>query len=458
MPTLLTIARDDHFLPRGWVAAVLPAGREPSAYERSGGLFRAVYLEELPLAAKGKTLLFAGDKLTVIEDAAAFIEERRQRLAGRLVPAPGPAGLDRSHSTVWDYGPGRTYSVPQAAYLALLMQVGSQPFVETHYLRGFSGVYPPDWSFQRQLYLSWLAPSSRFPLVVDAAPGETVVFDGAGEQPGWSGVEGYTVSHVWVRGLVLRNLTYGVVPCSDSMVAREGWRVEGCEIQDCAVGVTAGWVDFLRVSGCRIHGAAVGIGDDGSLFDPGYSNPVELEGNLVYDSPSPVQVRGESPLLLVNNTLVGSGAYGLHHNLADYYFNLLGLVNNIIVGTEPEFTCIRSEMGEEARIRFGRMDGNCYRPGSGGAVAEIAGESLDLAGFQAWTGGDARSLQADPLLDPEYAPLPASPCRGAGVGWSPTGREGRLRAAAIDIGAAQVSPARVAAVGARRAPEIARKS
>ena len=54
MPLLLAIDRDDAFLPKGWVTAILSEGAEPSEYEKSAA--SPWQIVEIPVA---QTLLSA---------------------------------------------------------------------------------------------------------------------------------------------------------------------------------------------------------------------------------------------------------------------------------------------------------------------------------------------------------------------------------------------------------------
>jgi hypothetical protein len=150
MPTLLVIDRDDAYLPRGWVSAVLPDHVAPTEYERSGRLWKPVAvppgskLEKIQASAEprlaSRSMRHGLGGVTLEESPREVIRERLS-LPIQVAPVPGPERLDRSHSTVWDYGPGRTYSSPQAAFDALLAQAGSADFTETHYVRGFGATF-----------------------------------------------------------------------------------------------------------------------------------------------------------------------------------------------------------------------------------------------------------------------------------------------------------------------------
>lgn len=463
MPLLLVIAPDQAFLPQGWVSAILPDGLPPSDFERTSGLWKIVEVPASPgrkkwrpetmprLAATGWRLEEGG--LREIKKPAEFLAGRLKSLRGSLSPLPGPPHLDRSHSTVWDYGPGHTYSTPQAALDALLLQTGGDPFTETHFLRGYGGTFPPGPSGY-VLHVTTLSPSSLYPLVLEAAEGQEVRWDAEG---GDACLVGNGVSHVRVRDLKFRRAGVAVAPTEDAEV--RDWWVERCEADgaagDLACGVSVIRSDDLRVLDCDLHDLFFfGVGGlDG--YPPDYAGRVEIIGSRITAFFQGLWNNAPVSYLLGHNT-IRAGFFGIRHT-GTFPLLLTGMINNIFTGTAPVFHCLSTEL-EEAEVRILHSDGNCFHPGPQGWVAALGQAELDLAAFWERFGQDAHSLQADPQLDSRLFPLPASPCRASGVCLHDRGWDGKRRAASVDIGFAQLTEPRVPTVSVRQAPEIGRRT
>lgn len=463
MPTLLIIARDDGFLPKGWVSAILPDHVTPSDYERTGGLFKTVIVTQAPALARSfdpahprlnaGAWVFADGTFLEQSSPRAFLAERLAARRSLLTTAPGPGGLDRSHSTVWDYGPGRTYSVPQSAFDALLMQVGGDPFAETHILRGFGGTYGPGPSGY-VLHLTTAQPACRFPLVLDADPGHAPGFD---DENGDACLVGDGVSHVRARELCFRRGFVGVAPTEDLPVL--DWRIERCEADGAAgglgLGVSVIRADDLVVAKCYLHDLLLlGVGGL-SGFPDDYQTRVEIKGCRISAQYYGVWNNAEVSYLLANNT-ISAGFFGVRHE-GTYPLIIAGMINNVFTGGENGFHCLGTDSLEPADVRIIHSDGNCFHPGQNGGVAALGQTNLDLEGFREWFGQDEKSFVAEPWLDANLVPRPGSPCLAAGVGWDDEGYSGKRRAASVDIGYEQVTAPRVATAIARQAPEIRRR-
>jgi hypothetical protein len=459
MPTLLVVARDDGFLPQGWVSAILSPGAAPSDYEKSGRLWKTLEVPDGALnklsaaspASLGLRALIADTEKIIVHDSAEEILRARRSSRNGLKSLPGPGHLDRSSSTVWDYGPGRTYSTPQAAFDALLMQEGDQDFTETHYLRGWSGTYYQGPS-TTVLAITTVCPSTRFPLVMDAGAGQSVIFD---DEDGGACLGGIGVSHVRVHSLALRGAYAGVIPApfSDSPQV-EDWSIVDCDFDGSQrglyIGVSLYKTDFLRVIRSRFH--QLGSHAVGTI--PGYPPNVavlaEVRGCRLDYLDYGLFNNAEFSCLLVNNTIRGN-LMGLRHD-GDQPLILAGMINNVFTAASDDFSCLCAPELTPALIKILRSDANCFHPGSRGQMAQLTGINLDLAGWQEHFGQDEHSLAEDPLLSPELSPLPGSPCLRAGVCWDNEDAAGVLRAASVDIGAVQTSPARVPAIIARGGP------
>jgi hypothetical protein len=373
-----------------------------------------------------------------------------------IKPLAGPAHLDRSRSTVWDYGPGRTYSTPQAAFDALVMQEGTDPFGEAHYVRGFGGTHGQGPSGY-VLYLTTVAPFPRYPLVIDVAPGAEVGFD---DEDGTACLVGNGVSHVRVRDLRLKGAFVGVVAAEDDSEPALDWRVEriladGTD-QRLVIGVLAYKADDLRVLHCDFQELTGGGVASHPFVLEETRRRVEVSGCRMRGAPAGIFINSPWDYIIANNTIQAS------QSAIQYYGSspllLAGLINNILLGSSDGFTCLKTDTLTAEDIRILRSDGNCFYPGAEGSVADLAGERLDLAGWQERFDQDQRSLMTDPMLDASLKPLPGSPCLGAGVCWDDRGQSGFRRAVSVDLGFEQESLARVPGATVRQAPEIVRRT
>lgn len=461
MPTLLVVNREDSFLPPGWVTRILPEGEPPTDYEKSGKLWTPVTVPscaelEKTIAAgmqrlSAKGLVYRQGKLQELSGPARIIKERKLS-APALVRVPGPDRLDRSHSTLWDYGPGRTYGTPQAAFDALLAQEGSAAFTETHYIRGFGGTYGQGVSGY-VLYVSTVTPSAGFPLVIDAAEGGSMIWD---DDCGDCCLVGSDVPMVRVKGLVMKGAIIGIAP-SDNEITKD-WRVEDCEMDGSGgvmnVGVLTYNADLLRVENCRIHdcaGAAIGTSN---LYSGDYQNTVAIRGCLLHAGFDAVWSNSETTLLLANNTLASQNHGVTHDGLRPFALHLM--INNVFVPRGTGLNCLHfHDLGPDGvDVLF--SDNNCLFPGSG-SVAHFNGQDKTLNEWRALYGSDAESIDADPELAGDYVPQRGSPCLGSGAAPDTHGITGRRRAVSIDMGHEQITEATVPAVALRRMPEIVRR-
>ncbi len=461
MPTLLVIDRDDALLPPGWVSAVLTDGHEPTEYERSNRLWRPVIVpdcaelekqrsaDSIRLAARG--LICNDGGISEVSDPARVIKKREHAgLPKRKVP--GPDRLDRSRSTVWDYGPGRTYSTPQAAFDALLSQEGSDPFTETHYVRGWSGTYGQDASGY-VLYVNTVAPSAGHPLVIDVESGESVIWDDEG---GDGCLVGSDVSRVRAAGLRMVGGYVGMAPTDNAMV--KDWLVRGCEMDGSggvmSLGVFTYNADRLQIENCRIHDTAgTAVGSSG-IYTGDYSNLVAVRGCLLQGYYNAIWSNSELTLVLANNTLVAQNRAITHNGTRP--FTLAVMINNVFMPAGSGFNCIHflDIEPDNAAVLF--SDYNCLYPG-GGNVAHFPGENLDLSAWQTLYGSDMNSIDSNPMLDSDFVPLQTSPCLRSGATLDPCGFYGKTRTGSVDMGHEQVSDPAVPAITVRRMPEIVRR-
>jgi len=460
MHKLLVIDRDDLLLPRGWVTAVLPGSHEFSDYERTSGIWKIVGIDRVPLsllAAKAvdldddttmvpaeTNLIFRDGKIVERREPSNIILHQYWADNPKAKPMPVPSHLDRSHSVVWDYGPGRTYSTPQAAYNALFASVGFNPFVETHYIRGWSGTYGLSGA-NVLLFNPAVVPSSRQHLLVcDVQSGETVVWDGQG---GGTVMAGNAVSHCRVRDITFGNATFGIAPIAFATAATaDDWKVERCE-GDGSMGamsyaVMMYCISVSEVADSYFHGLAAGGVGVAVARHNNYSSGIfnlSMKGNRI-DAPYGLYILNRSVISMFNNTVQSTLQCIKDNGTSDTVFD--SLINNIFYG-EPGSACDCIDAGAvlSRSLRLSNSDGNCWFPGDTGGEAIVCSDTsfADVAAVQTAYGMDEHSIGSDPLLNADLSLAAASPCREAGVCSDYAGLEGNVRAHYVDMGAYQPS-------------------
>jgi len=465
MPVILVVDKNDAFLPRGWISAVLPDGKTPTDYEREAGPWKVMSVPDsaglcpqrepgVPSLLPRALVLEYGDIKEV--PRPAHLLAARLASPAALKKFGGPETLDRSHSTVWDYGPDRTYSTPQAAFDALLLQEGAAPFTETHYIRGWWGEYgqgPSGFS----LHLTTVAPNRTFPLVVDAAPGGEVVMNG---EAGDAVLVGEGVDHVAISSLRLSNAYFGIVPADPNVggALTKDWTVNDCVIDQSrgvlSVGISTINTDRLRVRETMVDGiaqTAVG-GVEGLASD--YSCRAEVSGCLLAATYQALMSECDMDWILAGNTVVSRR---LVRHIGTRPLTITAMLNNVFRGIMANRYALDLPDLLPDSLRVGRSDGNVFYPATAGNMAYVGGTAMDLPAWQDMTGEDKRSVEADPMLDADNVPRYGSPCLGAGVCWHAEGRSGTRRALSIDAGFEQVTPPREPRIGPRTKPEIRRR-
>ncbi len=472
MPTLLVVDREDSFLPKGWVSAVLPDGTRPSDYEKNGRLWRPVPVPDVPPPSPRKRMGEQGKRLHIMGGTLKRLDVCDVPLNLKGKPIPGPESLDRSHSTVWDYGHNRTYSHPQAAYDALLAWQGGTVFTEIHYIRGWTGTYADAGSGWVLNMSPAVNPLTEFKLICDVEDGETVTF-----ATPTSGVYDADVNNVIWDGIKVTQTGAAFDEKAFHLGEVIAW-LKNIEVTgDVQLG-------FLLVGG---NDARIIMTDSTFLTDPALSYPVVTNhdgassvhgghfsfiGNRFYakgddggDNNAAVHGFGGSrAFTVVNNTLKSGQCSALMiGNQSGNHSASLILLNNILQTGGADQWCLHYSLSPSARQNPIIMsDGNCYHPATAGRIVRIydAGqETWDLDKWRTVTEGDQNSIEADPLLDSGLKPQAGSPCLAGGLCMDANGLDGGKRAKTIDIGAHQSTPAgMVAGVTPRRAPEIARRT
>jgi hypothetical protein len=455
--SLLVIDRNDLYLPKGWITAIVPIEHEFSDYERTSGIWKIIDVPDRPypipelsgiVDSDGISIVTAPDSLFMIENGNLVekTETTQEIIDIQALKKPEPLAipdhLDRSQSVIWDYGPGRTYSTPQAAYDALYTSIGVSNFTQTHYIRGWSGTYGLTGSYV--LYFNpAVVPGSRTNILVcDAEAGETVIWDGQGAA---AILFGNSVEHVTIEGIKLGNATYGIYPVTwNANVAVEDWEIHNCE-GDGTIGPTGspfacyGITDLL-ICDCYCHDlAATGAGalvgrkpNRTESFDVKFgNNRFQGDYGIFMASPYTTCIFGNTIKASVECLADKMGIKG----------SLGFIVDNIFYGESGSACdCINADTINSWQMMWLNADGNCYYPGdSGGSVMVLANTIYTtLAQLQAGLGKDVHSIESDPLLNSDLSIPAGSPCVTAGVCTPYDGYNRVIRGAlSVDIGAFQ---------------------
>jgi hypothetical protein len=366
---------------------------------------------------------------------------------------------------IYDYGAGRTYATPQAAFDACQAANESngvpQDFTETHYIRGYGGAtYQGFASGEPVLRLvhsttgRGVKPTPDHRLAIDRNGTDPVDF--ADDQEAGCLVGGKAdgtslASYVTVDGINLHSsLTAagrGLVVCPDRTggeFARD-WVIQNLSVYAAQHGIVLGNLRSALLSAVRLLGFAGGAGvyADGSSGTYGAFSGGLLLSNCIG--------RSEGKLVLLKGlnlaaALLHCSFYAVSHVLeldddgASASLDLIQL-NSIFHTAGDSSYCLSTDFAE-LRLLLG--NGNCYyAPNASGNLVSLAGSPLNFDEFRARFGQDRHSLNTDPkLMAPaagDFTLAPDSPCRMRGRAAAAAGIEGNERALSVDIGAYQPS-------------------
>lgn len=464
---LLVIDRDDVFLPKGFVSAILSPDVIPSEYERIGGLWKIVEVDDRPYPIPKsdrpdftdrsvitgpdippppeKNLIYESGRIIHKTETAQELVDTWAASNPSVKPLPIPDHLDRSHSVIWDYGPGRTYSTPQAAYDGLFASVGATPFAQKHFIRGWSGTYGVVGS-NVLFFNPIVGPGSRENILIcDVESGETVIWDG---EAAGTILDGNAVSHVNILDIVLGNATYGLAPIPwGNNRSCDDWRIIRCESDGAMGSISAPIAGYdvreFTVIDCYVHDTAAG----GAGVITGRHNShagdifgIQIKGCRL-EANFGIFAASELSLSIYNNTI-----RAIQSCLQDNGGNdalVATILNNIFYGeTGTACDCVHTGATVSINVRMLSSDGNCYFPGDSGGNPFVTNglTYTTLAEVQAAYGLEAHSIEADPLLNADMSIPAGSPCAETGVANSYAGYNGKVRGPqCIDIGAFQLT-------------------
>jgi hypothetical protein len=366
---------------------------------------------------------------------------------------------------IYDYGPGRTYGTPQAAFNACQAanEVDGVPqnFHETNYIRGYGGAaYPGFASGEPVLRLvhsgtgRGVKPTQGSRLVIDRNGADSIEF--ADDQDAGCIVGGASdgtrlASHVTVDGINLHSSATatgrGLVVCPDRTggeFARD-WVIRNLAIYASWHGIVLGNLRSALLSAVRFLGFAGGAGvyADGSGGTYGAAAGGMVMLNCAARAEGPVvKLKGHSlAAAIVHGSFYSAGnVIQLDHDNGSDSLDLI-LLDSILETRGESAACLATDFPE---LRLLYANANCYHfPGASARLLDLNGAGKNFNEFKSCYGQDANSLNQDPrYADPAAGDLslrPDSPCLMFGRAATPAGLEGNERAISIDPGAYQQS-------------------
>jgi len=356
---------------------------------------------------------------------------------------------------IYDYGVGRTYATPQAAFDAC--QVANEsggaavPFIETNYVRGYGdAVFPAAAVGEPVLRLVHSAtgrgvePTRAFPLVIDGNGTDEITLEdteGVGAIVGGKSDGTVLTSFVRIEVDVRSAASHTIIvnPAAAGGQECEDWTVNG-DMDAALAAIVVGGLRNLRVGGKLTAGTNGCIYNDGGDGIYGIFKGVLLLANSV------LRAAGSAVNIYFCNLLIE-----MFHNSAETVGDILTLTDeasdfialtacNNIFDSDGKFVTI------DADLHVPYSDGNCFN--LGGALADLNGTAIaDLAAWRTETGQDPHSIEADPLFSDTSLQIPTtSPCVQQGRAIPNAGVEGTERSLTLDQGAYQVTdPASVKA-------------
>lgn len=446
----LVIKEDGLMLPKGHISAVLSPRQEPSEYERSPqSPWQIVLLDKDPrprLEQKNDLLgrsRFTKEKKHLFLDGDIKTKKRKdikKEKSGKRHPHP-PL---QTGSLIWDYGVGRTYSTPQAAFDACLAYWGAGEIDSNQIIRGYGNMdinEPSDVVVRVHSLLvnnledKWLIFDADGSSVVRWISGPCGLMGAVGgvEQPvNGVKIEGIEINVNWSDGIA--------IACQDptgSISAVDAWRIDKCKLQHTKVEDPYLSLGVMLLGCLRPSISKSRIIDFNDGFPTCLGLPLTDSSTLMTLKSSIVDV-GESAIFLGSNpgsfqlvVAVNSllkGKYGVRL----YNGSALNYRQNCVVQA-TDYIKFAPSSGLYLLID-GESDGNLYQYGTNFGLFK-EGE-INLAQQRSIYICDAHSLDnIDPMIGPDYVPDDESPVWKAGVAFCYDDIEDRIISRnVVDIG------------------------
>ena len=506
---ILVVKQEDGYLPKGYISSMIQDHEDFSEYEKTCGFWEVVtdidsdyikgntgdknipyplphpepdpehpgfYKRQVRIPRGGED--FTGDKFIPWYNfqSGKVVMRPRSSLLNKpqnFTPFdhPSRAGLDRSHSTIWDYGPGRTYSSPQAAFDALLSLVGSADFTEAHYIRGWTGTYTANaglYFAYEVLNIRTVRPTRDYRLFIDVEDGETVTWDALfSSHPTdycsclvvGNGISAETMSHVIVKDMVWKNAAILFFSGTKVGTHHQDWLIDHI---DASAGDS--------IAGFGINGMEQILFVNNFLYLPSLSSGIGVFADSTDED------AGEF-WMIENNIFIGGGTstgavaiaidgkdcrpriiccsnsfYNCYAALGSYFSTSgssklrIGCLHNNILGLVDRCIFIGKGTDDNLTLEIFNSDFNIFYPQSGKILDHFqAGRDIsNLVEWQQYVNSDYNSFKQDPLYnDPGNNDLSlqaGSPAKGNGRMFEDPDQFGTLRTyRKVDMGAWQTT-------------------
>lgn len=366
---------------------------------------------------------------------------------------------------IYDYGTGRTYPTPQAAFDACQAANESggvpQNFAVTNYIRGYGDIFYPGFAAGEPVLRlvhsttgRGVKPTQGNRLVLDRNGADRVEFADDQDADCIAGgkADGTSLaSHVTIDGIALHSSATatgrGLVVCPDRTGGEwaRDWAIQNLAIYASQYGIVLGNLISARLLAVRFLGFAGGAGvfADGSagIYGPFSGGLVLLNCVARAEGPA-VKLKGLNlAAAIVHSSFATAGnVIQLDDDGGSDSLELI-LLDSILETRGASAACLATNFPE---LRLLYANANCYHfSGASAHLADLNGVGKNFSEFKSYFGQDANSLNQDPrYADPAAGDLalqPDSPCLMFGRAATAAGLEGNERAISIDPGAYQQS-------------------
>jgi len=360
---------------------------------------------------------------------------------------------------IWDYGSGKTYATPQAAFDACQLANGGaapETFTETEYIRGYGdAVYNGSGAGEPVLRLyteemGGVLPTLRFPLVLDRDGLSLIDFvddQDAGALVGSSSIGTVSTSNVLIDGPNLHSTATAtgkaliVNPIPYNLV--QNWKIKNSDLYASLNSLDVSLLIGLHLANVRLPGQ-----NSGGAIWSNIDSVIPFYGKLTMLN---CMIRALGPCLRIGVQHLALAAYHCAFWSEDdvlylrddgsSYWHSLTLLNSILQTIGDGKNILNCIPGPD--LFPGLLNANCYHfPGAASALSNLAGGDT-LANWQTLFGQDGESLNLDPQMTDaqggDFTLQQNSPCRMRGRTATAAGIEGNERALSVDIGAYQPS-------------------